>query len=603
MENNNFKRKIKNINEVILDNLIKKKYLHNIQRGGNINTTVELKKTQSHLLKTLKEIDNVKVPNASIFNNSFDELNNELQKINDKFLIMNSNKYVKSEAKSILNEFTNFDKVLNDISGGVIEMSYKNDHKITTPLTLKVDSLNKVDSLINEIGKLLDFKEREEKVSVNKIEKIDVKKLEPMKDFIERTEKINLAKFNELTPEQMKSLDNFEERKETVNLRNIKNLKTSNIPLDFEERKEQVDLKTFSKLTPVAPGNKIFDYTERKEKVDLKNILDLNPETSSSDINFDVKIYENKLRLSQEYVDKNYDKINAKIEKIVKEFDLLEQILTNIEARISYFKLEFNTKKIKDLIELIVIEDIEENDLEPIDGLDELIDIPKVSFTNKSIMVNNRKYPLDSDPIYTQPEFIETLYNQTAGNMDKYFYIAMKYNEILKRKGIIYKLKKAIEEYNVLYIQYYYYQFYMLNNVNKFYSGLPNNGGKLPIYQNLNYKTVESFWKILYRLNEVISEPISIFSDINSRERTVHSIFYFRYFIIIKILFEFFNSIKELWDKKNIDKNYKVNLFKYDLSKNNQQMKDLTRCIVIFNLSYNIFLNYGQVFMKKPDTI
>jgi hypothetical protein len=621
MENNNFKRKLKNINEVILDNLIKKNYLHNNQKGGNVNTTVELKQTQSHLLKTLKQINNVSVPNASIFNSSFDELNKELKNMNDKFLILNSNKYVTSDTKSIFNDFSNFDKVLNDVSGSKIDISYKNDHKISTPLKLNVESLNKIDSLLNEIGKLLDFKEREEKISVNQINKLDVHKLEPIKDFIERTEKIDLSKvnFNTLKPGEMKSLDNFQERTEKINLTKISNLQAQKDKIDFAERKETIDLQKIEKLTPINLGSNIFDFTERKEQIDIKNILDLNPETSSSSLDLDVNLYENKLIVSQEYIDKNYDIIHSKVISIMKEFDILEKILVNIQARISYLKLEFNTAKIKDITKkLIVIEENDEDEFEIIDGLDTFITIPKISFENKFIIVEDRKYPLNSDPMYTQPEFVETIYNQLGGTiynqlggtiynqlggtMNKYFHVAMKYNEILKRRTVIIKIKRTIEEYNILYIQFYYYQFFLLHNVNKFYTNSVETKGKLPIYKSLTYNTVEQFWKILYRLNEVINDPTTLFTNINSRERTVHSIFYFRYYIIIKILFEFFRTIKETWDK-NKDRKYKVNLFKYDISEENQEIKDLTKCIVIFNVSYPIFVNYGNTFMRKPATI
>lgn len=516
MENNNFKRKIKNINEVIIDNLLNKKHLHsnkkNIlknQKGGN--SKVELKNTQSHLLKTIKGLDNITVPNASTFNETFKEISNQLNKINNNFLFLTSNKYLESSPKSFYDELTNFDKFLNDISGGKVEMTYKNDFKINKPLKLNLDSINKLDISIKDIGKIL---------------------------YLDK------GKFS--------------------------NLDINSLPFD------------------------------------------------------------NNLKISQNFIDKNYDIINEKIKRILKQFEIIDQLIKNIEVRILYFKSEFSDIKIKNIVkDLIVITKDDENEFEEIDGFNELIKIPKSSFENKFIIIDNKKYSLDDDPIYTQPEFVElikeqtgeNIKEQTAGSMDKYLDIAIKYNEIIRKRDMINKLKKTVEEYNIIYIQYYYYQFYLLTNINNFYTGNLETKGKLPIYKNLSYKSVETYWKILSELNKIIDEPNKIFSNINSRERTVQSVFYFRYFIIIKILFQFFNTIKEIWDKKELDKTYKAKLFsdKYDRQlnlekvqvvgklgeevKKLQEIKDFTKYILIFNLSYSVLLSYSNSFMRKAETI
>lgn len=495
---NNFKRKIKNINEVILDNLIikknsshtKNKNTFTNQKGGFFKTTVDLKKTQSELLKTIKNFEDIKIPKTPAVKYTFDDINKELTKISKHFLFLSNNKFIESKPEVFFDGFTNFDKLMNDISGGKIENGYDNNHKLATPLKLNLDSLN---FLVDDIDDLINFKERTEKISIQKI---------------------------------------------------------------LEKQIPQMDIDTDQFI--------------------------------------------NKLKQSSSYIEKNYETIQTRIKKILDEFKLIEKILVNIERRIAFFKLEFDTNKIRDIVERqIIIEEIEEEEFEELNGLDELIEIPKVSFQNKFIVINGKKYELDSDAIYTNPEFVDIIHNQTGGSIDKYIEIAIKYKHIIKKRELIPRLQKKVEEYNIIYIQYYYYQFYILNNVNKFYTGNKETQGILPIYKNLTYTSVETFWKILYKLNEVIDNPKEIFSDIDSRERTVHAVFYFKYFIIIKILFEFFNTIKKVWDNKKLDKKYKVNLLDYDEKEN----KDIIKYILLFNLSYAVFVNYSNAFMRKIPTL
>jgi len=65
---------------------------------------------------------------------------------------------------------------------------------------------------------------------------------------------------------------------------------------------------------------------------------------------------------------------------------------------------------------------------------------------------------------------------------------------------------------------------------------------------------------------------------------------YFKYFIIIKILFVFFNSIKNKWaSNSSIPDNFKISIFHYEItSSSNIGIKEISKYFLLFNLVYPI---------------
>lgn len=510
----NYTRNLRKNYDYILENLVGKRKNLNLTGGG---TVIDLKNTQTELLKTLNNIETAKETSAKNISNSnnnkslsviLSSLDSELQKLNEKF---KDNKYISSD-KSLFNNLPQFDQFLNDVSGSNINFTYKNDYKINPLLKLNFQNINKVDSLLKETGKLLNFKERNEKISINPIEKLE--------------------------PSHIEIIDNFKERDEFINLENIDKLK---------------------------PNIK--------------------------DIDLDENIYKNNFSVTNDYIFENYNSTKQFLDSIEHELIYLGKIMNDLKVRITYFKNEMNPINIKENVDkFIKIEKIDFPEMEIINGLDYEIKFTD-SFPDKNIYIKN--ILLDNDEIYTNEAFIQKIYEQNGSgeNLNDYFNLAIKYTELLKKRKIIKELTQVIEEYNLIYIQYYYYQFFILKNINKFNISRSDKGEHI-IYQSLTIKSILTYWKILYNLNEIISKPEDIFSDINSRRQSVHSIFFFRYYYIIKNLLVFFSSIKELYEKGTYDETYGINLFKYS------NTIEISKYILLFNFCYNILLNYEESFCK-----
>ena len=548
MKKNNT-RNLKKSDDYILENLVGKRN-RQIQLGGT--TTVDLKKTQSELLKSLKNIEPVKSPGHSNNNKSLakilSSLDSKLQELNNNFTNIKTNKYVSTNEMPELSEF---DKFINDISGANINFTYKNDYKINPLLKLNFQNIEKVNLLLKELEKVVNFKEREEKISLNNV--------------------------NKLNPDELKQLSNFKERLEKLSLDNIDKLKVTNDLTNFKERIEKISINSIEKI---KPDTDMYDFKERTEFINLENINNLTPDSDSS-LELDASIYENKLQITNDYMFQNSNYTKEFINRIENELVYIEKIVKDLKIRIIYFKNEMNPIKIKEEVtKFIKIEKIDIPEFETVTGLDHDIKFNQVNLIDKEITIKNNKYSMSNEEIFTNEEFL--IQSGSGEKLNDFFNVAMKYNELLKKRKIIIELKQVIEEYNLIYIQYYYYQLFIIKNINRF-------KGENKIYQILNKKSLLTYLNILNKLNDIILKPEDIFSDINSRQRNVHSIFFFRYYHVIKILFVFFNTIKEVWEKNNYDETYKINFY---------DSKEMAKYIIIFNFSYKILLKYEDEFLQ-----
>lgn len=548
MKKNNT-RNLKKSDDYILENLVGKRKIK-IQLGGT--TTVDLKKTQNELLKTLKNIPTIKDSGHSNNNKSLGKilssLDNELQKLNNNFTNIKTNKYVSSNEMPELSEF---DKFINDISGANINFTYKNDYKINPLLKLNFQNIEKVDLLLKELEETVNFKERAERISLNNV--------------------------NKLNTDELKKLSNFKERLEKLSLDNIDKLKVNNDLNNFKERIEKISINSIEKM---KPDTDIYNFKERIESINLENINNLTPDSNSS-LELDASIYENKLNITNDYMFQNFNYTKEFINSIENELTYIEKIVKDLKVRITYFKNEMNPIKIKEEVtKFIKIEKIDILEFETVTGLDHDVKFNEAHLIDKEITIKNNKYSMSNEEIFTNENFL--IQSGSGKNLNDFFDIAMKYNELLKKRKIIIELKQVVEEYNLIYIQYYYYQLFIIKNINRF-------KGENQIYQILNKQSLLTYWNILNKLNDIISKPEDIFSDINSRQRNVHSIFFFRYYHVIKILFVFFNNMKEIWEKNNYDETYKINLY---------DSKEIAKYIIIFNFSYKILLKYKNEFLQ-----
>jgi len=548
MKKNNT-RNLKKSDNYILENLVEKRKLK-IQLGGT--TTVDLKKTQSELLKSLKNIPTIKDSGNSNNNESLGKillsLDSELQKLNNNFTNIKTNKYVSSNEMPELSEF---DKFINDISGANINFTYKNNYKVNPLLKLNFQNIENINLLLKELEQIVNFKEREEKISLNNVYK--------------------------LNPDELKKLSNFKERLEKLSLDNIDKLKVSNDLNNFKERIEKISINSIEKI---KPDTDIYNFKERIESINLENINNLTPNSNSS-LELDASIYENKLKITDDYMVQNFNYKKEFINRIENELIYIEKIVKDLKVRITYFKNEMNPNKIKaEVTRFIKIEKIDIPEFETVTGLNNNLKFNEIHLIDKEITIKNNKYSMSNEEIFTNEEFL--IQSGSGEILNDYFNVAMKYNELLKKRKIIIELKQVIEEYNLIYIQYYYYQLFIIKNINRF-------KGENKIYQILNKNSLLTYTNILNKLNDIILKPEDIFSDINSRQRNVHSIFFFRYYHVIKILFVFFNTIKEVWEKNNYNETYKINLY---------DSKELAKYIIIFNFSYKILLKYKDQFLQ-----
>lgn len=654
----NFIRKLKNINntDYIINSLIKKS---DDQKGGG-QVTVKLNKTQEQLLKTLKNLNLLKIK-PSILNSSFDELESTIKNLKDRLTIIQHTPYL-TKVKPFTQDLTPFDKFLNDIGDEQLNISYSNNYSVIAPLKLNMKPIENLSKLLLEISKSLDFKERTEKINIDKIrqisvelqkidfnertEKIDIEKIRKLKTeldqimFNERTEKVNVDKIKQLKLDMDELL--FKERQEKVNVEKIKKLKLDMDELLFKERQEKISIEkikqlkgeyddllfnprndkvNIGKISQIDTKMDPITYNERTKRVDIGKIKDIKSNMEEikdkpieqfevnldkikrldtsiflKEIDLDKDRFQKEISIPKKFIDDNYEIIKLRMESVNQELVQIQKIVDLLEDRIEYYEVEMNLKKISENAQNHVsIEELNVPEIEDVDGFNKKIPIVKTDLSNKEIKMDKFNILQEDLEEYYNEAFIDKIrIQQTGGTVSKYVEISIEYAKLLRRRNLLFKFRETIDKYNVLYIQTYYYQLFVLKNINKFAEK-----SKQPIYQIINKPTFLNFLTILNQLNTVINNPKEIFNDINSRRGTIHSIFYFRYFIVIKKLTLFFTGIKNLWDEKQYPDTFSINVFSNEIKPDSsQEIKDVAINFLLFNLIYPVLLKY-QVFINK----
>jgi len=485
---------------------------------------MELKNTQADLLKTLKNLYDLKSPPKIEITGPFKELVEDLESIKNHLDLLKPNKYLASDKESYFYNLPKIHQYLNDVSGANMDFKYDNNYKMNPLIKFNIDSL------------LRDFKESE--IS-----------------FIERKEPVNLN-WDNLNPD--KSNTNFIEKKEPVNL-NWDNLNPDKSNTDFLSKKEPVNLNWNS----LNPDKSNTDFAAKNEQVNL-NWGNLIPDKSKTDftqkkepINIDLHTFTPDKSHLDFSVKKITDPDNTEIEKkiLVIKSELKE--LTKLLAKIKLSRLtltNYTTDK--------YLNDIKNN-------------------VNKYIIIEASEYPekvqisnLAGNSYYKETEKLNyhnfTLHNdendftQLGGFANVYINSTTEYLNLLKDKDQLLKeLKESIDKNNLDYIHYYYFQLFILKKINKV----------TEIYQFITKPTLLQYCEKLDKLNEIISNPEKYILKSN-----VYANLYFKYFIIIKIVCVFLNAIKNKW---TFPENYKISVF-------NNTNNEIAKYFLLFNLFYPV---------------
>ena len=493
---------------------------------------MELKNTQANLLKTLKNLYDLKSPPILEITGPFKELVDDLESIKKHLDLLKPNKYLASDKQSYFYNLPKIHQYLNDVSGANMDFKYDNNYKMNPLIKFNTDSLNNFDSLIQDL-KFIPFNERKESVNLN------WDNLNPDKsntDFIAKNEQVNLN-WNDLHPD--KSNTDFTAKNEQVNL-NWANLVPDKSNTDFVAKNEQINFNWAN----LVPDKSNTDFTAKNEKI-FVDLHTFTPDKTHLDFNLkkidepDNNEIEKKILVLRQEL-KELTKLLAKIK-------LSRLTLTNYTSDKYLNEIKNNVKN------YIIIEASEYPEKAQ-------INYSPPSYYNEVDKLNYHNFTLHNDT---------NDFTQLGGFKNVYINSSTEYFNLLSEKDHLLKeLKENIDKNNIDYIHYYYFQLFILKKMNKV----------TEVYQFITKPTLLEYCDKLDRLNKIISNPEKYILKSN-----FYANLYFKYFIIIKIVCVFLNAIKNKWTNNN---NYKISVFNYNTQKNNN--KEIAKYFLLFNLFYPI---------------
>jgi hypothetical protein len=588
---NKFRRKLKKYSS-----------FNSVQNGG---VTVELKNTQQGLLKSINRLNIVKVPPKDTLNKTFEKLNEEVDRIGE---IFKDNKFQqKTEHSSILESLSNYDKYLNDVPDVFLDFSHNfgKENKVNPLQRLNISSL---EFDIKKLGEDIKFNERNEKINVDSIKQIKVND-NPIK-FDERLDKITIKPIQDIEVNSNPII--FNQRTQTVSINPIQDIEINSNPIIFNPRTQTVSINpiqdinvnaetivfkprdeiiTLENLMGINVDLKKVDFKKREESVDMSSIKLL--DDIITETNFDEDDMKTKMSFNAKFFDSNKQTIIDRMTKLNKAFEQIDIIKSDLLVKIEYFKLQINITKIQESIQSMKIEKGVNKEKIEVDGLEEDLStfIPKIKDLDPDSKktLNKRNYWLETIDFDLDDKFPFDLLEegnpkiQLGGTLEKFIDLSKEYEHLIsKKKTVIKDFRKVINEYNILFIQYFNYKFYILKNINKFHLS------KREIYQFIKYSTMKRYLKILTHLNNVISNPRKIFETKTPvAVNNAHMIIYFKHFLIIKQLYGLFDTINNAWEKTDKkDDSYMIDIFK------NENIY-----FIIFNLYYKILDNYDKTFL------
>jgi len=586
---------------------IKRYSINNNKKGGadeKIGDIITIRRTQEELLKTLVTLKNTKIPKQDRFKQNLQNISKELERLDGLLKIVPTSKV--GEDDSIFNNLSNFDKFLNGVPNTELNFDHlKMDAPVTPPLTLNIDTLLNLDKVIEGLGKIIEFKTRDENVPITPISNLlfDQKNIQ----FDVREEKVGIDNISKISGEQ-NPID-FIPRDEKVGIDNISKISGEQQRIDFIPRDEKVGVDSISKT---VINNEPIEFTPRNENVKLEKLL----KTKIDNYSFKPEDYEKEMNTAKLFISDNKEKIEEIIRKVDSELDQYVEITKKLSINIICYKKEFNKDKIVEAVAIITANNVTSNEIIEVDGLDETIEpiIPKIYEKDVKLTLNKKYYYLESLD-FDDDNFINNLIeksqklpiNLTGGSnkileirlkmsggayLEDFIQISKQYETIIrKRKNVINEFTEIINEYNILFIQHFNFKFFLLKNIEKFFQT------KRKIYHYLSYESVQKYLRILTHLNKIISEPDKIFNEIIASINNIHSKMYFKHFLIIKILFNLFDEINKKWDKEKWNKTFMIDLFSYEIEKfENIPQVNLCRYILMFNFYYSTLDKYEETF-------
>ena len=550
---------------------------------NSASTHFIMETTEKELLKTMINLKRTKLQSKETFKSSLDSLSKEIDRVSNLFL---DNKNIVTEDKSsILDKLSNYDKFLNDVPNVVLDFSssFNNNIKIDPLIKINIDSLNKIDSVIDDLGKIINFEKRNERININSLTKIPI--AENDIKFNKRNEVVNISPLENIPTENEKLT--FTPKQDILNITPLKNIPTENEKLTFTPKQDSLNIDP---IDNIPTDNDKIVFSPKKEKLNINIIKKL--EGPLIENNFNKAEMEQKMDFNKNFFNNNKELIEDRIINVGKEIDFLEDFTKGLKLKIAKIKLEFNNTKIKESIDnLKIVNDISNKEIIEIDGLEENLEsfIPKIYSKDAKLELNNKNYYLESLD-FDEDRFIQDNVTQEqkipiliGGNLEQFIILSKKYEIILsKRKTVIEDFKETINHYNVMFIQYFNYKFFLMKNMQKFYMN------KRPIYQYLSYNSFQKYLKVLTHLNKIIENPKEIFQrTIPLIMNNTHTNMYFKHFLIIKILYTLFDEINKT---DLLQKDTYIDIFP-DIDDNK-----LGIYFLIFNLYYKILDKYNEIF-------
>lgn len=490
---------------------------------------MELKNTQADLLKTLKNLYDLKTPPKIEITGPFKELVNDLESIKSHLDLLKPNKYLTSDKESYFYNLPKIHQYLNDVSGANMNFKYDNNYKMNPLIKFNTDSLNNIDSLLQNL-KFLPFTERKEPVNLN------WNNLNPdisNTDFTQKKEPVNLN-WGNLFPD--KSNTNFTEKKEPINL-NWGNLNPDKSNTDFIAKNEKINLNWNS----LVPDKSKTDFTQKNEKIfiDLKKTF--TPDKTHLD--FSVKKIDEP---DTKEIEKNILVIREELKELTK---LLAKIKLSRLTLTNYTSDKY-LNDIKNNVDKYIVIDASDYPEKV-----KITNLSGNSYYKETDKLNYHNFTLHND---------ENDFTQLGGFANVYINRSTEYFNLLSEKDHLLKeLKVNIDKNNLDYIHYYYFQLFILKTMNKI----------TEIYQFITKPTLLQYCEKLHKLNEIISNPEKYILKSN-----VYANLYFKYFIIIKIVWVFLNAIKNKWTSSENDK---ISVF-------NNTNNEIAKYFLLFNLFYPI---------------
>jgi len=284
---------------------------------------------------------------------------------------------------------------------------------------------------------------------------------------------------------------------------------------------------------------KINDKYDEPIEVTYTNVK-LHPPIKLKPMEFDDSL----LKLEESDYESHYNKLHSYIdekEALITETEdttSLESILNDINETINTIDLlciklkePLNKETIKKNTSSVHFSEdssaeglieISSSDIEP------PTDLSKNIFNGNTIKIYDNELTLDNDP-------------QIGGHLDTYINLSLnKYGKKTKLEFIteinikIKELENKINEFNILYIQYNYYQLFIIKKIQQLIT-LPNH----KIFSNISVGTIKEYYNKIEPLFEIISNKTDIFTNATNK------IYYFKHYYIITILYYFLKYVND----------------------------------------------------------